>query len=323
MFAFVMLIIGFIFLVGGADHFVVGASSLAKKMGIPPLIVGLTVIAMGTSAPELTVSVTAGMKGANALAISNVIGSNLFNLMVVLGTCSVITKQRSDPSLLKRDWPFFLAGSFALALMVIFDHTLSRMDGLLLLFAFVLVITTQIRAGLRERHNLATEDNDDVPTITSPLGILGRIVVGCLGIVIGGDFCVEYATEIAYMFGLSETIVGLTVVSVGTSLPELVTSVIATKKGESDMAVGNVVGSNLFNILLILGTSSVLSPIPMGQNAVIDLCFMLLISLLVFWTTKQDDLGRVFGCTLLFCYVIYMIYVVYRDLQVETVTAIM
>lgn len=314
MFAFVMLIVGFILLVQGSDQFVAGAASLAKKLGVSPLIIGLTVVAFGTSAPELTVSVTAGMKGANSLAISNVLGSNLFNLLVVIGGCAIFTEQSTNKALLKRDWPLFLGSVLALMLMISIDHSLSRLDGILLLIGFFTVISLQIKAGLKDRQ-AQLEAGEDMPESYTPLGIALRVFGGMACIVIGGEFCVTYATEIALMFGLSETIVGLTVVSVGTSLPELVTSVAATRRGEKDMAIGNVVGSNLFNVLLILSVSSILSPIPVLSNAVIDVVFLMFISVFVFVLAYQNKINRTSGFAMLCSYVIYMIYVVLRDLE--------
>lgn len=321
MLSFIYLILGFILLVRGADDFVAGASSLARKMGIPALIVGLTVVAFGTSAPELTVSITAGMKGANALAISNVLGSNLFNMLVVIGGCALFAPQVTDKSLLKRDWPFTITACALLFLMIVLDWTLSRLDGLLLLGLFFFVITTQIRAGLQDRNALHAEQ-EDVSEIKNPVMIGLRIVMGLVFIVLGGNLCVESATEIAYLFGLSETIVGLTVVSVGTSLPELVTSVVATRKGEREIAIGNVVGSNLFNVLLILSISSILTPIQVERNAIIDSLFVVMISCFLFYFASKNKINRGTGISMLLCYVIYMVYVVVRDVYAVPVSVL-
>ncbi|MFI3255246.1 MAG: calcium/sodium antiporter [Eubacteriales bacterium] len=313
-FVFLMLLVGFVLLVWGSDFFVEGAAALAKKFGISPLIVGLTVVAFGTSAPELTVSVTAGMKGANELAVSNVIGSNLFNLLVVIGGCAIFSAQSTNKDLLKRDWPLFLLSVVVFGLMIVFDRNLSRVDGLLLLAGFFVVIGIQIKAGLAERkRNL--EDNEGEEEQYTALGIWVRIILGCIAIVFGGEFCVTYASAIATMFGLSETIIGLTVVSVGTSLPELVTSVAATRRGEKDMAIGNVVGSNLFNVLLILSVSAALNPIPVRFESVVDVLFLLMMSVFVFFLAKKDNIKRNTGIAMLGSYLIYMVFVVYRDVS--------
>lgn len=309
---FIVLLAGFILLVWGADRFVEGASALAKTVGIPPLIIGLTVVAFGTSAPELTVSATAGFKGANALAISNVLGSNFFNILIVIGGCALFTPQISDASLQKRDWPFCLGATAALCAMISFDRELSRLDAALLLAGFFSVIGIQIHAGIKARA--LHEENDEISDMTNPAKIWGSIIVGILCIGFGGEFCVSGATGIATMFGLTETIIGLTVVSVGTSLPELVTSISATKKGEKDIAIGNVVGSNLFNLLLILGVSGLLTPIPVAGTAIMDVCALLAVTFTVFIMSKKPQIGRADGIMMIACYIAYMAWVVIRDL---------
>ncbi len=316
MIPYIMLIIGFILLIQGADAFVAGSSALAKRLGISPLVVGLTVVAFGTSAPELTVSVTAGLKGANALAISNVLGSNLFNMLVVIGGCAIFAKQSTAPSLLKRDWPMSLFAMGALTCMIALDKVLTRIDGLLLLTGFFVVIGLQLSQALRERSpQEVTEEQEKLPVI------FVKCVVGIVCIIFGGDFCVVYATEIAHIWGWSETIIGLTVVSVGTSLPELVTSIAATRRGERDIAIGNVVGSNLFNVLLILSVSSILTPIPVETIAIVDAVFLCLIGGFVYLLAVQEKINRTSGIAMVSSYVIYMTYVFYRE-TVQLVDAV-
>lgn len=314
MISFVTLLAGFILLIWGADRFVEGASALAKKLGIPPLIVGLTVVSFGTSAPELTVSVTAGLNGSNELAISNVLGSNIFNLLVVIGGCALFAPQSSDKSLLKRDWPFTIIASLGLVGMIAFDQVLSRLDGLILMASFFLVVITQVRAGLLERDS-ATPTELEGDKLRKPFTIFIYIFLGIFCIVVGGDFCVEAARDIALDFGLSETMVGLTVVAIGTSLPELATSVAATRRGEKDIAIGNVVGSTLFNILLILSVSSVLHPIVVERDAIVDAIFVVMMVLLVFILALQKKINRTTGIGMLCSYGIYMTYVVLRDME--------
>lgn len=313
MLSFITLILGFILLVWGADHFVAGASALARKFGIPPLIIGLTVVAFGTSAPELTVSVTAGLKQANALAISNVLGSNLFNLLIVVGGCAIFSPLSTDRSLLKRDWPLSIGAAALLLGMLCLGQELSRLDGLILLVGFILVVGLQVGSALKDRQALYAEQ-EDVAEISNPGLIAGNIVLGLICIVAGGDFCVDGATEIALMLGLTETIVGLTVVSVGTSLPELVTSLAATRRGEKDIAIGNVVGSNLFNILLILGVSATLSPIPVEIITLADGFVMLLVCTGLFFLAKGDKIQRKAGILSVLVYLAYMTWVVLREL---------
>lgn len=309
----ITLVIGFILLVWGADHFVAGASSLAGKFGIPPLIIGLTVVAFGTSAPELTVSVTAGLKEANALAISNVLGSNLFNLLVVIGGCAIFTPQSTDKTLLKRDWPFSILAAATLLAMMVIGMEVSRVDGLILLAGFFLVVGIQVRVALKDRKALY-EEQDEVATLGSPGLIAWNILAGLVCIVFGGDLCVEGATGIARMLGLTETIIGLTVVSVGTSLPELVTSLAATRRGEKDIAIGNVVGSNLFNILLILGVSASLFPIAVATITIVDGCVMLGACTGLFFLAKAEKINRNAGIFCVLGYIAYMVWVVLREM---------
>lgn len=308
MIPYIMLIIGFILLIQGADAFVAGSSALARRLGISPLVVGLTVVAFGTSAPELTVSVTAGLKGANALAISNVLGSNLFNMLVVIGGCAIFAKQSTATSLLKRDWPLSLLAMGTLTLMIAVDKVLTRVDGLILLVGFFVVLGMQLSQALKERSKEdSTEEQEKLPII------ILKCVVGIGCIIFGGDFCVVYATEIAHIWGWSETIIGLTVVSIGTSLPELVTSVAATRRGERDIAIGNVVGSNLFNVLLILSVSSILTPISVESIAIVDAFFLCFIGVFVYILAVQEKINRTSGIAMVSSYVIYLTYVFFRE----------
>ena len=233
------LILGFILLIKGADFFVDGSSALARLLKVPPVIIGLTIVAMGTSAPEAAVSITAGLSGNNAIAISNVLGSNMFNSLVVVGVCGAMLAFKSDKDILKRDMPINIAISILLTLLLI-DRELSRFDGILLLVGMVLFITKMISAAKNDR--VEDEASADVPLIRSLLFIVG----GIAAIIAGGQLTVDSASNIALALGLSQTFVGLTIVAIGTSLPELVTSIVATKKGESGLALGNAIGSNIF-----------------------------------------------------------------------------
>ena len=253
--ALLKLIVGFILLVKGADAFVDGASSVAKKFRIPAFVIGLTIVAFGTSAPELAVSITAALKGSNDIALGNVVGSNIFNALVVLGTSAAITPIVVDKGMIKRDYPLSIFAAVLLSILAadtLFTKSgalsLGRIDGIILLIAFAGFMVMTIKASMDGRTDME-EEAEALPVLKAII----FIVLGLVGIIYGGDLSVEGAKEIARFFGLSEAIIGLTIVAVGTSLPELVTSVIAAKKGESDIAVGNVIGSNIFNIFLILG----------------------------------------------------------------------
>ncbi len=321
MLAVVMLLAGFALLVWGADHFVASASILARKLGVPALIVGLTVVAFGTSAPELTVSVTAGLNQANEIAISNVLGSNLFNLLLVAGGSALVAPLVTDKTLLKRDWPASIIAAVALLVFIAFDGYLSRAEGLLLLAGFVVIVAMQISAGMKERNKLKAqsivpeEDDEEGKKIAEAKygWLLIQIVLSIACIIFGGNLTVNGATEIAYMIGLSETVVGLTIVAIGTSLPELVTSIMATRRGENDIAIGNVVGSNLFNLLLILGVSSSISPIAVASTAVTDVAVLVVVTVLLLIPAAKEKFGRKMGVTCIAGYAAYMVFILARE----------
>lgn len=304
---YLILIIGFILLIKGADYFVDGSSSLAKLLKVPTVIIGLTIVAMGTSAPEAAVSITAGLQGSNGIAISNVIGSNIFNSLVVVGVCGAMAAFKTEKDILKRDLPINMAITIALIIMFI-DGKLSRMDGILLLIGMVAFIGLMIKSALSSRQ----EAEDEIETM--PIGkcfiyILGGIVA----IIAGGQFVVDSAKAIAYSFGWSETFVGLTIVAVGTSLPELVTSIVATRKGESGLALGNAVGSNVFNILFILGMSSTISPIVLDSVAIYDAIVLLGVALLTYLFAKtKEEVSSKEGWIMILSYVAYTAYLLIR-----------
>ena len=273
-FTIALLILGFLLLVKGADGFVRGASALARRLRIPPVVIGLTIVAMGTSLPEASVSITAALAGSNEIALSNILGSNLFNLLFVAGAAALLRPYPADPDIIRRDLPVNTLVSAAL-LLLLFDGMLGRADGLLLLAGMALYLCFVVRAALRDRHNLA--EPDDRTPLSLPLCIL-LIAGGLAMIVLGGDLVVDSACAVAEALGMSETLIGLTIVAVGTSLPELVTSVVAARRGESELALGNVIGSNLFNILFILGASAALSPIAAVPESLADLALLLVLT---------------------------------------------
>lgn len=309
MLSFVLLIIGFALLVWGADKFVAGASAFARRLGVSPLLVGLTIVAFGTSAPELAVSLTAALQGANEIAVGNVVGSNLFNLLVVAGLSAVICPLVMDRTLLRRDWPLSVGAAVLLLVFIAPDLKISRIEGLILLAIFAVVLGAQIRAALKNRDALEGEEDE---VLMPPVMIGVNIVLGLACIIIGGQMAVNGATGIARMFGLSETLIGLTIVAIGTSLPELVTSLVAARKGQNEIAMGNVIGSNLFNILLILGVSSAITPIPVQATSIVDCIVLIAVSVIFYLPAMRGKLGRFPGAVMALSYVAYTVYLIMR-----------
>lgn len=318
--AVVVLIIGFVLLVKGADFFVEGASSVAKMLKVPSLIIGMTIVAMGTSLPETSVSIAASMNNQNTLAVSNVVGSNIFNLMVVLGICAVISKLQVSQDVLKRDYPFSVLCAILLLVCGCIGMELGRIDGIVFLVIFVGFIVVLIKSAMdaRKRGEISEKEREmneemsemkEQPVWKSIIYIVG----GAIAIKYGGDWVVDSASTIATSFGISATLVGLTICSVGTSLPELVTSIVAARKNELDMAVGNVVGSNVFNILMVLGVAATISPITFLMENVIDIIVLLVFSLItwVFCITKKE-IGKKEGIIMLVLYAIYLVYICLR-----------
>ncbi len=309
----VFLVLGFLLLVKGADFFVEGASDIARKLGIPSIVIGLTIVALGTSLPELAVSVTAALKESNDIALGNVTGSNLMNLLVVVGLAAVIQPVPVKRSILRRDYVM----SLIMALVMlggaadIFRNPdvagISALDGAVLLGITAGYIYHLIRVSVRNR--VAEQFG-----ITRPLPISILFCLGGSGAIIGGgQLVVNSAMDLAYGLGMSETLVGLTIVAIGTSLPELVTSVVAAKKGESEIALGNVLGSNILNIGFILGLSGVIHPIAVKWENVYDMLILIVLTALFFvplW--KQERVGRGTGLVMLGCYLGYMVYIVVR-----------
>ena len=313
--ALLKLIVGFILLVKGADAFVDGASSVAKKFRIPAFVIGLTIVAFGTSAPELAVSITAALKGSNDIALGNVVGSNIFNALVVLGTSAAITPIVVDKGMIKRDYPLSIFAAVLLSILAadtLFTKSgalsLGRIDGIILLIAFAGFMVMTIKASMDGRTDME-EEAEALPVLKAII----FIVLGLVGIIYGGDLSVEGAKEIARFFGLSEAIIGLTIVAVGTSLPELVTSVIAAKKGESDIAVGNVIGSNIFNIFLILGASSTMLPMNLSSSYLYDLAILICVAVLTYLPiAKTKKVTRSMGIIMVLAYIAYTVYLLVR-----------
>ena len=318
----VLLIAGFFALVKGADLFVDGSSSLAAIFKVPSIIIGLTIVAMGTSAPELAVSTSAAINGSNEIAVSNVVGSNLFNLLMVLGVCALIKPLPLDDIIRKRDFPFSIivtvllfaalgvgvlkSTDFATVKMSDNVTTLTRWMGIGLLVIFAVYMIVLIRSAIKNKT-----EGESVKQM-SPLKSVLFVLIGITLIVAGGHFVVESAKYIAAAFGMSETLIGLTIVAVGTSLPELVTSVVASRKGENGLAVGNVVGSNIFNLLLILGVSSTIHPIRVNFASMIDIAILIAVSILVFLFSLKNKINRPQGAVMILIYIATMVFAIVR-----------
>ncbi len=314
---------GFVLLIKGADFFVEGSASVARYFKVPGVIIGLTIVAMGTSAPELAVSVSAGLSGSNEIAVSNVVGSNIFNLLMVLGICAIMKPLPVDPGIKKRDFPISLAATLLLILLggnMIFTGkctdihnvdaaagTLFRWNGLILVAAFVLYLAYTIYIARKNRTE--EEEGEQIPIGRSILFIL----MGLAGIIIGGQLVVNSAKTLAAIWGMSETLIGLTIVAVGTSLPELVTSIVASSKGQNGMAIGNVVGSNIFNLLLILGVSGSLHPIGITMASFVDLGMLLGVSMIAYaFVCSGRRINRVEGAVMVLMYIAYTAYAIVR-----------
>lgn len=304
---YILLIIGFFLLVKGADYFVEGSSAIARLLKVPSVVIGLTIVAMGTSAPEAAVSITAGLAGSNELALSNVIGSNLFNLVLIVGICALIKPFIVDQSIMKRDFPIAILSS-VLLLFFIRDDYLSRAEGLILLLLMAAYLVMTVISAIRNPI-IINDMERSLPMHTS----LIYIGLGLAAIIIGGDLVVDNACRIAAAFGLSETLIGLTIVAIGTSLPELVTSITASRKGESGLALGNVVGSNIFNIMFILGMSSTVHPIASDAAAFTDILILIALTLIIYIFCKlRGQMGRFMGAACVAAYLIYSVYIVLR-----------
>lgn len=310
------LVVGFLILVKGADVFVDGSCSIAKKLRIPDIIVGLTIVAMGTSMPELAVSVSAAIDGSSDIAVGNVVGSNILNILIVLGISAVIKPVMVDKSVFKRDFPMLLLTAVLLPLLTLTgNYYIGRIAGALLIGFFIFYILLAIKDALRYRKatEAQAEENENTYTVMPWWKSILFTVGGAVVIIIGGKLSVYGATEIAHQLKISEAIIGLTIVALGTSLPELVTSAVAAKKGNSDMALGNVVGSNIFNVLFILGTTSIILPFNVTFDGLIDQFILLDVSVMLWLVSLAGKkLSRLNGIVFLLLYAAYAAYLFMR-----------
>ena len=304
--AIVFVVVGFVLLVKGADWFVDNASGLAKKIGVSAVVIGLTIVAFGTSLPELAVSVTAALEGSNEIAVGNVVGSNIFNLLVVAGFSACLCPLVINKTIMKRDWPVSGILAILLAFFIWTDLRIARWEAIVLLVLFVANLFWQIKTSKDDEPKENTGD-------TKPMWkLILFLVLGIVGIIVGAELAVEGSTSIARLLGVSETLIGLTIVAIGTSLPELVTSIVAAKKGENEIAIGNVIGSNIFNILCILGVSGTLRPITLENLVIFDTIFLVIITFL-FWTVcRKRKMTRPCGIVMILTYVAYTAYIIMR-----------
>lgn len=320
-FAVLLLIIGFVFLVKGADAFVEGCSSIARRYHVPSLIIGMTIVAMGTSLPETAVSVTAAITGNNALAVSNAVGSNIFNLMVVVGTCTLFTSVAVQVNTLKIDFPISILCAVLLLILGAAGMSLGHIDGVVFIILFLAFILYMIRSAQTSREKNVEPGVEEEEYLLEAEEIqemsMGKsviyIILGAAAIAVGSDWVVDGACTVAAAIGISQTLIGLTVVAFGTSLPELVTSIVAARKGEVDMALGNVIGSNIFNILMVLGIAAAISPVAFLTENIIDIAVLIVFSVLgwiMAWTKKE--LNRKEGIIMLLLYAVYVVYICMR-----------
>jgi len=306
---FLLLAVGFIMLIKGADWFVDGASKIADRFGIPQLVIGLTIVAMGTSAPEAAVSITSALKGNAGITIGNVVGSNIMNVLVILGLTAVIRAIAVKKSTIRYEIPFTIGITVVLAVLGLADNTVSRLDGVILWVLMIIYLLYLLRMAKKGQDVL-----EDVPELTKqdtlPRMILSILIGGAL-IVWGADVTVDAATELALIFGMSDRLIGLTIVAFGTSLPELVTSVTAAVKGKEDSAVGNIVGSNIFNILFVVGTTALITPVVYSANFLVDsIVAVATMVLLLICVLPKKKLGRLGGVVMLAGYAAYFIYLI-------------
>ncbi|WP_069998279.1 calcium/sodium antiporter [Cellulosilyticum sp. I15G10I2] len=323
---YIILIAGFLLLVKGADFFVEGSSSIARKVRIPTLIIGLTLVAFGTSAPEAAVSITSALQGQNDMAIGNIVGSNIFNLLLVVGIAAFISPLKVKRSIIFKEFPFALLSAFVL-LILAYDtqfqdsskNILTQADGMMLLVLFGIFMYYLIELALTSRattkgQQIETEaeavEGSSISNFKSIIFAIGGIV----GIILGGKFVVDAATEIALGLGMSESLVGLTIVAVGTSLPELVTSIVAARRGQSDIALGNVIGSNIFNVFFVLGISAWISPIAISDTVFFDMLFLLGISIVAYlFAITKKSIDKFEGIFLASTYIAYLTFIIIRN----------
>lgn len=297
-------------LIKGADVFVDGASNVAYNLKIPTIIVGLTIVAFGTSAPEAAVSITSAFAGTNAISLGNVVGSNIFNILAVVGVSALLGTLTVEKVLIKRDFPFLVVSSIGLLLVAFIFGEISRLCGIIFLIVIIAYVYVLVQEARQDKEAMSEEIE---VKLSIPKAAL-YIVIGIAGIIIGSDLVVDASSYIASVFGLSDVLIGLTIVAIGTSLPELVTSVTALKKGDNGIVIGNVLGSSIFNILFILGISGAIMPLPIAPEMVWDILLMTVITIIgsSFAYTK-NEVDKKEGAILVALFILYMAFVILRN----------
>ena len=306
LFAVVLLAAGFVMLIKGADWFVDGSAGIAARFGIPQLVIGLTIVAMGTSAPEAAVSITAAMSGNAGITIGNVIGSNILNVLLILGITAVIITVPVQRSTVKWEMPFMHVITIVLAVLGMSDGKITRIEGIILWALFLVYLLYLLRMAKKNGND--EEEEKQLPLWKQLL----MLAIGIIGIVLGSDLTVDNATIIAETLGMDDRLIGLTIVAFGTSLPELVTSVTAAKKGKADIAIGNIVGSNIFNILFVVGTTALITPVVFKTGFLIDSAVALAAGLVLWFGVMKDrKLKRPIGIVMLAAYSVYFVYLLF------------
>lgn len=316
----ILLMIGLALLIIGANFFVDGASKIASYLHISPLLIGLTIVAFGTSSPEATVSILAAMGGNADVAIGNVVGSNIFNITLVVGLTAIIYPLQVENETIRKEIPFTLLASVALMIFIsdkvlesVSNNVVTRSDGLILLLLFTVFLYYLFEVARRGRSN-TREEKMFRPTAAVWGKQILFTILGLGAIIFGGDLVVDGATAIALSFGMSKTLVGLTIVAIGTSLPELVTSITAAFKKESEIALGNIVGSNIFNILFVLGAAATISPLGVDPKISIDITLMIILTILLLVFSRTNfKIGKFEGIILAAAYIGYLIYIIARN----------
>lgn len=306
-----LLVVGFVFLVKGADWFVEAAASIARKFGISELVIGLTIVAMGTSLPEAAVSINAGLHGNAGISVGNVAGSNIMNILVILGITSVIMAIEVQKSTVRNEIPFLIAVSCMFAIFAYTGSQITRLESVGLWIAFLVYLGYLSRMAkkdnLKEPEVEESDDEADGWPIWKSIAVL---IISAVLVVKGSDFIVDGASNIASIFGMSDRLIGLTIVAFGTSLPELVTCIAAALKGKADLAIGNIVGSNIFNILFIMGTTSLITNIPVESSFVLDIVIGMGAAI-VLWlgVLRKHELRRLTGLLMVALYIAYFFFV--------------
>lgn len=308
-----LIIVGMVLLIKGADWFVEGASSIAKAMKIPSLVIGLTLVSIGTSMPEFSVSLTSSIKGLNDMSFGNIIGSNIFNTLIVIGVSAILTPLVVSKQMKKYDLPI-LMGIYLLLMLFSFVTSPLVINLWESIIIFSLTIAYTAFLIIRSKKEMKEEKEELKKQRKWYINLL-LVAIGLAGIIFGGNIVVDNASKFAYAIGMSELLVGLTIVAVGTSLPELVTSVVAAKKGENDIAIGNAIGSSIFNVILILGFCSIIQPATVAWSSLFDVIVMLISVIMLFiFSFKTLKVNRWQGITMACMYVVYLVFIIIRNI---------